>query len=136
MPGLVLPKTLNLKGSGFVRSRRPNRRRGKAREAKNRALASQQGKPEGLQYPREQAPPTGTNPFGRKEGDGFPAGSEPLERRWEADKVFQESAGTDGVGETPLRSAGRKKALKGESHERRKLKDAFWDAEVLTSPGG
>jgi hypothetical protein len=49
----------------------------------------------------------------------------PLERRCEAGRVSQQSAGAEGGWETIRRSPGRRKALKGEAQERWGLKEAF-----------
>lgn len=92
--------------------------------------------PRGPKNPRKHMPPAGTNPSGRKKGDGYSAGINPLERRWKADKVFYENAGTERERETSFRPVEWRKALKGKTHGRRELKEASWDARKLKSPRG
>jgi len=80
------------------------------------------GEPERSESPREHQPPTRANPPGGRQGDGFSGGIKPLKRRCMAVEVLWKSAGAAGGGETRPRSAGRRKALKGEAHERWRLK--------------
>jgi hypothetical protein len=61
---------------------------------------------------------------GAKKGTGFSRGIKPSERRIEAGKVLVGSARAEGEVETPFRPRGRRKALKGEAHERGELKEA------------
>jgi hypothetical protein len=63
--------------------------------------------------------------LGSEKGHGFSGGIKPLERRCEAGRVSQQSAGAEGGWETIRRSPGRRKALKGEAQERWGLKEAF-----------
>jgi len=75
--------------------------------------------------PRRAKAPTRINRSGSEKGYGFFGGSKPLERRCEAGRVSQQSAGAEGGRETVHRSPERRKALEGEAQERWGLKEAF-----------
>jgi len=106
------------KGAGF------EGRKGISGGVEDFRKGSAAGEPERSQSPREQEPPTRANPPGGTKGDGFPGGSKPLKRRYEAEGVSWKSAGAERGEETLPRSPGRRKALKGEAHERWRLKNA------------
>jgi len=88
----------------------------------------QRENPRGTKCLREHPPPTRTNPSGGSEGDGFLGGSKPLKRRYEAERFCGKAH--ERIGRRKRRSdrPGGDKALKGEAHERWRLKEASKDA--------
>jgi len=81
-------------------------------------------KPERLKSPREQQVPARTNPLGSRKGARLSWGG----RRWSADarpkRLCRKAQERKRREETFFNSLGRRKALKGEAHERRELKEA------------
>lgn len=69
-------------------------------------------------------PPIRTNPSGSVKGDGFPGGSKPLKRRYEAARFCEEAQERRGERERSSDHLRGDKALKGEAHERWGLKKA------------
>jgi len=103
--------------------RRKNERGGSGRDAPGRAFA--EGAPERSERPREHAAPPRTKPPGKQKGArlsrreqsaGAPAPSR--------DGLARKSGSGRKKGRPFFRSPGRRKALKGEPQECRKLKEA------------
>jgi hypothetical protein len=89
------------------------------------------GEPERSEHPREHEPLTRVNPPGGTKGDGFSGGIKPLKRRCKAEGVLWKSARAERGEETLPRSPERSKALKGEAHERWRLKEASKESGVV-----
>jgi hypothetical protein len=106
------------KGVGF------QGRKGMAGGVDDFRQGSTAGEPERSEGPGEHEPLARFNPPGSTEGDGFSGGIKPLKRRCKAEGVLRESAGAERGEETLPRSPERRKALKGEAHERWRLKQA------------
>jgi hypothetical protein len=96
-----------------------------------------EGAPERSESLGEHEVPTRPNPLGSREGHGFFGERNPLKRRYQVLRglVAKRESGKR-KGRTLFRSRKRSNALKGETQECRKLKEAFRDSLELTPSSG
>jgi len=83
-----------------------------------------EGEPERSESPGEHAPPSRTNPPGGNQGDGFSGGGKPLKRRCKAVRFRRKAQERKEERKLHLDHPRGEKALKGEAHERWRLKEA------------
>jgi hypothetical protein len=111
-----------VRGTGFRKGVGSEERKGMAGGGDDLRQGSAVGEPGRSEGPREHEPPTRANTSGSTKEDGFSGGRKPLKRRCKAEGVLRLSARAERDEETLPRSPERRKALKGEAHERWRLK--------------
>ena len=80
--------------------------------------------------PRRATPLPRINTPGREQGDGFPGGIEPLKRQCEAERFCGKAQERKGRRKRRPDHPGGEKALKGEAHERWRLKEISKEVEA------
>jgi hypothetical protein len=137
MPGRKSLKPLRFRSRAAARPFGGKNGRGEVRGEKPRLGFFGRESPKGRKAQESMRPRPGVNIQGSRRGHGFLGGIKPPKLHCQAGKVWRERAGAEGEeGKPSSRSLGRIKALKGEAHERRKLKEASTGRGVLTPPGG
>jgi hypothetical protein len=137
MPGPKSRKPLRFRSRSAARPFGGKNGRGEIRGERPRLRFFGRESPKGREAQESTRPRPGVNIQGSRRGHGFLGGIKPPELHRQAGKVWRERAGAEGEeGKPSSRSPGRMKALKGEAHGRRELKEASMDRGALTPPGG